>query len=266
MAVSIHSTAIVHPNARIGDNVSIGPFSIIEDDVTLGDGCEIGPHAVICSGSRLGSHCKVFKGASVGTEPQDLKFGGEKTTLTIGDHTTIREFCTLNRGTHATGETVIGSHCLFMAYCHVAHDCRIGDYFIAANLVNLAGHVSIGNYVNAGGMTAFVQFRNIGDYSFIGAQSLIVKDILPFAKVASAPMRIMGINQIGLERRGFDEERRREIKRAFKILFREGLMYQEAMVRLAQDFPGNADVESMISFAKKSNYGLLRMGRSSEVL
>ena len=262
MTASIHATAIVHPNAQLGDDVSIGPFSIIEDDVVIGEGCEIGPHVLIGAGTRLGKQCKIFKGASVGTVPQDLKFGGEKTTLSIGDHTTIREFCTLNRGTHATGETVVGSHCLFMAYCHVAHDCRIGDYFIAANLVNLAGHVSIGNYVNAGGMTAFVQFRIIGDYSFIGAQSLIVKDILPFAKVASAPMRIMGINQVGLERRGFDEERRRNIKRAYKTLFRSGLICQDALARLAEEHPGNPDVESIIAFAKKSSYGLLRMGEA----
>jgi UDP-N-acetylglucosamine acyltransferase len=212
----------------------------------------------------MGNFCKVFKGASVGTVPQDLKFAGEKTILSIGDHTTIREFCTLNRGTHATGETVIGSHCLFMAYCHVAHDCRIGNYFIAANLVNLAGHVTIGNYVNAGGMTAFVQFRNIGDYSFIGAQSLIVKDIAPFAKVAANPLRVIGINQVGLARQGFDEERRQHIKRAYKTLFRSGITFQEALVRLAQDFPGNADVEAIIAFTRKSSYGLARMEESED--
>jgi len=262
MTSSIHATAIVHQNARIGDNVSIGPFSIIEDDVVIGEGSEIGPHVLVGAGTRLGKQCKIFKGASVGTVPQDLKFGGEKTTLTIGDHTTIREFCTLNRGTHATGETVVGSHCLLMAYCHVAHDCRVGDYFVAANAVNLAGHVTIGNHVNVGGVAAFVQFRSVGDYSFIGAYSLIVKDVAPFAKVAADPLRVVGINQVGLKRSGFTEERRRDIKRAYKTLFRSGLVYQDALARLAEEHPGNPDVESIIAFAKKSSYGLLRMGEA----
>jgi UDP-N-acetylglucosamine acyltransferase len=264
MPVTIHPSAIVHANAGIGVNVGIGPYAIIEEDVVIGDGCEIGPYAMIASGTRLGKQCRVFNGASLGTIPQDLKFGEEKTILKIGDHTTIREFCTLNRGTKATGETVLGSHCLLMAYCHVAHDCRIGDYFIAANSVNLAGHVTIGNHVNSGGIAAVVQFRTVGDHSFIGAFSLIVKDVVPFAKVAAAPMRIVGVNKVGLERSGFDENRRRQISRAYKVLFRSGLTCQDAVARLAREFPGNPDVESIIAFARKSSYGLLRMGESED--
>ena len=264
MPVTIHPSAIVHAKAGIGVNVGIGPYAIIEEDVVIGDGCEIGPYAMIASGTRLGKQCRVFNGASLGTIPQDLKFGEEKTILKIGDHTTIREFCTLNRGTKATGETVLGSHCLLMAYCHVAHDCRIGDYFIAANSVNLAGHVTIGNHVNSGGIAAVVQFRTVGDHSFIGAFSLIVKDVVPFAKVAAAPMRIVGVNKVGLERSGFDENRRRQISRAYKVLFRSGLTCQDAVARLAREFPGNPDVESIIAFARKSSYGLLRMGESED--
>jgi UDP-N-acetylglucosamine acyltransferase len=264
MPVTIHPSAIVHAKAGIGVNVGIGPYAIIEEDVVIGDGCEIGPYAMIASGTRLGKQCRVFNGASLGTIPQDLKFGEEKTILKIGDHTTIREFCTLNRGTKATGETVLGSHCLLMAYCHVAHDCRIGDYFIAANSVNLAGHVTIGNHVNSGGIAAVVQFRTVGDHGFIGAFSLIVKDVVPFAKVAAAPMRIVGVNKVGLERSGFDENRRRQISRAYKVLFRSGLTCQDAVARLAREFPGNPDVESIIAFARKSSYGLLRMGESED--
>jgi acyl-[acyl-carrier-protein]--UDP-N-acetylglucosamine O-acyltransferase len=264
MPVTIHPSAIVHANASIGMDVGIGPYSIVEEDVVIGDGCEIGPHVLVASGARLGKQCRVSNGASLGTAPQDLKFGNEKTLLKIGDHTTIREFCTLNRGTKATGETVLGSHCLLMAYCHIAHDCHVGDHFIAANSVNLAGHVTIGNHVNSGGIAAVVQFRTIGDYSFIGAFSLVVKDVVPFAKVAAAPMRIIGINKVGLERSGFDEERRRQIGRAYKVLFRSGLTCQEASVRLARDFPGNGDVEAIIAFAQKSAYGLLRMGKSED--
>jgi UDP-N-acetylglucosamine acyltransferase len=259
MPVTIHPSAIVHANASIGLDVRIGPYAIVEDDVVIGDGCEIGPYAMIASGTRLGKQCRVFNGAALGNVPQDLKFGGEKTILKIGDHTTIREFCTLNRGTKATGETVLGSHCLLMAYCHVAHDCHIGDYCIAANSVNLAGHVTIGNHVNLGGIAAVVQFRTVGDHGFIGAYSLIVKDVVPFAKVGAAPLRIVGINKVGLERSGFDEDRRRRISRAYKVLFRSGLTCQEAIARLALDFPDDSDVESIIVFAKKSAYGLLRM-------
>jgi UDP-N-acetylglucosamine acyltransferase len=208
----------------------------------------------------MGRGCRIFKGASVGTVPQDLKFGGEKTTLVIGDHTVIREFCTLNRGTKATGETRLGSHCLLMAYCHIAHDCHVGDYFIAANVTNLAGHVTIGNYVRAGGNASVVQFLRIGDYSFIGAHSLIVKDVVPFALVAPEPLRIANINKVGLERAGFSEERRREIKRAYKVLFRSGLPLAEALSRIESGWPGNADIASIIDLARASKRGLVGMG------
>jgi UDP-N-acetylglucosamine acyltransferase len=248
----IHPTAIVHSGARIGNNVDIGPYTIVEEDVEIGNGCEIGPHVLIASGTRMGQSCRIFKGASVGTVPQDLKFG---------DHTVIREFCTLNRGTKATGETRLGSHCLLMAYCHVAHDCHVGDHFIAANVTNLAGHVTIGNYVRAGGNASIIQFLSIGDYSFLGAHSLINKDVVPFALVAPEPLRIANINKVGLERAGFGEERRREIKRAYKVLFRSGLPLAEALSRLEMDWAGNADVASIIALARASKRGLIEMGQ-----
>jgi UDP-N-acetylglucosamine acyltransferase len=255
----IHPSAIVDKKASIGADVKIGPYTIIDDDVVIGDTCEIDSHVHIKSGSRLGAGCRVFKGAVLGEVPQDLKFGGEKTLLRIGDNVTIREFCTMNRGTKATGETVIGSNCLFMAYCHVGHDCRIGDRCIAANCVNLAGHVEIGKNVNIGGMCAVVQFRKIGDYSHITALSLIKKDVAPFAMVAPGPMRVIGINRIGLMRAGFDSERRRIIKRAYRVLFRMGLTKGDALSRLSAEFPGNNDVASILSFVKASTRGLLRM-------
>jgi UDP-N-acetylglucosamine acyltransferase len=259
VTTDIHPSAIIDKKANIGANVRIGPYTVVEEDVVIGDGSDIGSHALLCSGTRLGTGCRVFKGASLGVAPQDLKFGGEKTLLRIGDNTTLREFCTLNRGTKATGETVIGSNCLLMAYCHVAHDCRIGNNVIAANCMNIAGHVEIGNNVNVGGMSAVVQFRRIGDYSHITAFSLIKKDVAPFAMVAPGPMRIIGINRIGLMRGGFGTERRRLIKQAYRVLFRTGLTTGEALARLAQDFPGNADVELIISFVKGSTRGLHRM-------
>ncbi len=259
----LHPTALIHSGARIGADVTVGPYTVIEEDVEINDECEIGPHVVIASGTRLGKGCRIFKGASLGTVPQDLKFGGEKTFLTIGSHTIIREFCTLNRATNATKETRVGSHCMLMAYCHVAHDCRIGDYFIAANLLSLAGHVTIGNYVRTGGSASVIQFLHIGDYSFLGAHSLIKQDIVPFALVAPEPLRIAGINKVGLERAGFDEQRRRLIRRAYKILFRSGLPKSEALARLKSDFPDNTDVASIIALARTSKRGLVGMGRTS---
>lgn len=259
MATIIHSTAIVDKSAIVGSDVSIGPYAVIEGDVEIGDGCDIASHVLLGAGTRLGKKCRIFKGASLGVVPQDLKFGGEKTLLRIGDNTTIREFCTLNRGTSATGETVIGSNCLLMAYCHVAHDCRLGNNVVAANTMNLAGHVEIGNFVNIGGTCAVVQFRKIGDYCHLTAYSLIKKDVAPFAMVAPGPMRVIGINRVGLSRAGFDAGRRSAIKRAYKVLFRDGLTVAEAIKRLSAEFPGNGDVASMISFVNGSTRGLLRM-------
>jgi UDP-N-acetylglucosamine acyltransferase len=259
MGGDIHPTAIIDKNAVIGRDVRIGPYSVVGADVEINDGCDIGAHVQIDPGTRLGRRCRVFTGANLGAVPQDLKFGGEKTLLRIGDNTTIREFCTLNRGTKATGETVIGSDCLLMAYCHVAHDCRIGNHVIAANLMNIAGHVEIGNNANIGGMTAVVQFRKIGAYSHVTAFSLVNKDIPPFALTAPGPMRVIGINRIGLTRAGFDAARRRNIKQAYRILFRTGLTTGDALSRLSQEFPNDADVSSIISFVKGSTRGLLRM-------
>ena len=263
MSTLIHPTALIGKKTRLGERVQVGPYCVIEDDVVVGDDCEIGPHVQLCDGTRIGKKCRVFKGASIGAPPQDLKYDGEKSLLRIGDNTTIREFCTLNRGTKATGETVVGRGSFLMAYCHVGHDCRIGDNLVAANTLNLAGHVEIGNNVNIGGTCAVTQFRKIGDYCHLSAYSIIIKDIVPFALVAPDPMRVIGINRIGLMRAGFDEQRRRIIKRAFKTLFRSGLQTADALERLAAEFPGNADIENIIVFAKKSTRGLLRMTRDS---
>jgi UDP-N-acetylglucosamine acyltransferase len=256
----IHPTAIIHSKAIIGDRVSVGPYTVVEEDVEIGDECEIGPHVLLASGTRIGKDCRVFKGASLGTIPQDLKFGGEKTFLIIGQNTTIREFCTMNRGTKATGKTVVGDQCLFMAYSHVAHDCRIGNHVVVTNSSSFAGHVHIGNYVRMAGVASIVQFLSVGDYSFIGAYSLVVKNVVPFAMVAPQPLRIVGINKVGLERLGFDEERRRVIKRAYKILFRSNLPLDEALSHLESDFSNNPDITSIITLARTSKQGLVGMG------
>ena len=217
MASTIHPSAIIDKSAHIGDAVAIGPYTVIEGDVAIGDGTTIGPHVVIGQYTTIGRQCRIFNGASVGLIPQDMKFKGEKTTLRIGDRTTIREFCTLNRGTAASGETVIGNDCLLLAYCHVAHDCVLGDHAIISNNLGMAGHVEVGSYVTIGGVCAFHQFIRIGDYAMIGAFSYVSQDVVPFALTGSDPVRVADVNKVKLERCGFSPERIQEIKRAFRI-------------------------------------------------
>lgn len=253
---TIHPTAIVEKNAQIGSEVSIGPYSVIEGDVTIGDGTVIGPHVMIGQYTSIGKECRIFNGASVGLIPQDMKFKGEKTMLRIGNRTTIREFCTLNRGTAARGETVIGNDCLLLAYCHVAHDCVLGDHVIASNNLGMAGHVEVGSHVTIGGICAIHQFTRIGDYAMIGAFSYVSQDVVPFALTGSDPVRVVDVNKVKLERCGFLPERILEIKRAFRIFFRGKLKLDEAIAALNGEFPGNEDVQRIAAFAKQSARGI----------
>jgi UDP-N-acetylglucosamine acyltransferase len=260
MSTSIHATAIIDSNVHIGENVNIGPYTVIEDDVVIGDECTVGSHVVIGSGTRIGNECRIFPGACIGLIPQDLKFKDEKTYLRIGDRTTIREFCTLNRGTVARGETVIGSDCLLMAYCHVAHDCVLGNHVIISNNLAMAGHVEVGDYVTIGGIVPIHQFTRIGSYAFIAAQARPFMDVVPYAMCGGeGKTKIVGINKIGLERRGFSGEQRRSINWAFRILFRESTTLGEAIDTLTQTFPGNKDIELLVSFIAKSERGIMRM-------
>lgn len=259
MATVIHPTAIVDASAQIGIDVSIAPYTVIEGDVVIGDRCSIGPHVVIGEGTRMGSECLVFHGASVGLIPQDMKFKGEKTSLRIGDRTTIREFCTLNRGTVARGETVIGNDCLLLAYCHVGHDCVLGNHVVVSNNLAMAGHVEVGNHVTIGGVCAFHQFVRIGDYAMVGASSYVTQDVAPFALTGSDPVRIVGVNKIKMERLGFSADRIQEIKRAFRIIFRESLMQNDALVKLEDTCPGNQDIAQLVNFVKGSKRGILQM-------
>ena len=259
MAADIHPTAIVDPGAKLGDHVSIGPYAIIEHDVTIGGNTSIGSHAVIGAYTILGKENRIFHGAAVGLIPQDLKFAGEKTRLRIGDRNIIREFCTINRGTAARGETVIGNDCAILAYCHVAHDCVIGDRLIVSNNLAMAGHVTIGNQVTIGGVCSFHQFTRIGDHVMVQATSYVTQDIIPFALTGTEPVRVVDVNKIGLERRGFSAERIGNIKRAYRILFREHLRLEEALAKLDESNRGDADVAAIVSFIKGSERGILRM-------
>ena len=256
---NIHPTAIIDSDASVGLGVTIGPYAVIEGDVIIGDRCEIGPHAVIGEGTRLGDGCRIFPGAAIGLIPQDKKFSGEKTRTVIGNNTLIREYVTINRGSSARGETSIGSDCWIMAYCHIAHDCIIGDDVTISNSLAMAGHVEIGNHVNIGGVCSFHQFVHVGDHAFIQATSYVTQDVIPYALTGANPLRIVDINKIGLERHGFSETRRRDIKRAYKTIFRESRTLEEALAVIEQQFPGNSDITLLVDFVKNSGRGLMRM-------
>lgn len=259
MNTGIHPTAIIEPGVQIGENVTIGPYTVIEGDVTIGDGCSIGSHVAIAEGTRIGSGCRIFKGAAIGLIPQDKKYSDEKTYTIIGNNTLLREFVTINRGSAANGETRIGSDCWIMAYSHIAHDCVIGNNVTISNSLQMGGHVTVGNHVTIGGVCSFHQFTHVGDYAFIQATSYITQDILPFALTGADPLRIADINKIGLERKGFTEERRRSIRRAFKTLFRENRTLDDALNQLMTTYPGNEDIQTIITFINCSTRGLMRM-------
>jgi UDP-N-acetylglucosamine acyltransferase len=225
----VHATAIVDESAILGEGVSVGPYAVIGPAVRIGPGTEIGPHVYIQRDTTVGRDCVIHKGAVLGTDPQDLKYGDEPTALVIGDRTVVREFCTLNRGTTASGRTVIGDDCLLMAYVHVAHDCHLGNHVVISNAVNMGGHVTIGDWAGVGGMTPIHQFVRIGAHSFIGGASRVVKDIPPYVKAAGNPIQLYGLNSVGLQRRGYSDEVRRELKRAYRLLFRSELNVSQAL-------------------------------------
>jgi len=248
----------IHPKAKIGSHVEIGPFVTIEEDVVIGDHCVIKPNSVIMNGSRLGDHCVVFPGAIVGAEPQDLKYQGEYTTLEIGNHTTIREYCTINRGTKASGKTIIGHHALLMAYVHVAHDCHIGNHAVLSNCVNLAGHVEVADHAILGGLVAVHQFVKIGRYSFIGGGSLVRKDVPPFVKASKDPLSYIGVNSIGLKRKGFANARIHTIEDIYRVLFVKYRNKTKAMEEISELFEIGEDRDNIIDFVNSSERGIIK--------
>jgi UDP-N-acetylglucosamine acyltransferase len=261
----IDPKAAVGPNAQLGENVTIGPFAIIEDGAVVGDGCSIAANAHITKWARLGSDVRVFTGAVIGSDPQDLKFEGEETTMNVGDRTVVREFATLNRGTHESGSSSVGEDCLLMAYSHVAHDCHLGNRVIIANSVNMAGHVTIEDWVIIGGMVPIHQFVRLGQHSFIGGGWRVPQDVPPYSLVAGDPLEYRGVNSVGLRRRGFSNQTINEIKHAFKILYRSNLNVSQAIeqiksememipeVRLIVDFVENDSDRGIVGRAKKAS-------------
>lgn len=252
----IHATAVIEDGAEIGDDVEIGPYAVIGPAVRIGAGTRIGAHVVIERDTELGRACRVHPGAVLGGDPQDLKYGGEHAPLVIGDRTVIRECATLNRGTSARGQTTVGSDCLIMSYSHVAHDCVLGDHVILSNGVNMGGHCELGEWVIVGGMTAIHQFVQIGEHAFVGGSSAVRKDVPPFVKAAGDPLRLFGLNTVGLQRRGFSDEERAELRRAYRLLFQSKHNLSDALTAARTELVGAGRVERLLSFIETSERGV----------
>jgi len=256
MNSSIHATAVIAPEAILEKDVSVGPYSIIEDDVTIGAGTVIGPHVHIASGTRIGSDCRIHSGAVLGGEPQDLKFSGEKTCLYIGDRTVIRECVTLNRGTKASGRTVVGSDNLIMAYVHAGHDCVIGNHVVIANAVQFGGHCEVGDYAVIGGLAGIHQFVRIGRYSMVGGIARASLDVPPFVMAGGHnSFRYEGLNAIGLKRRGFSPETISRIRSVYRVIFQSGLLLANALEKVRTEFPSEPEVLEILDFFASGSHG-----------
>lgn len=258
MSSIINTLAVVSKKAKLGNNIKIGPFAIIEDDVEIGDDCEIRSGAVIANGARLGNNVTIYSNAVISTEPQDLKFDGEITYTYIGDNTKIREFATINRGTHESGRTAVGSDCLIMAYCHVAHDCTIGDNVIMSNVSQLGGHVIIQDWVVLGGVAKIHQFCKIGKHAMIGADTKIVKDVPPFTLVDRKPAQVEGINKVGLRRRGYSPELIQEIESFYDTILFSGYNNTNGINEFMKRERISDEVKYCIDFIQSSVRGIHR--------
>lgn len=250
--------AYVHPQAKVANTVVIEPFVTIEKNVVIEEGTWIGHNSTIMEGARIGKNCRIFPGAVISAIPQDLKFDGEDTIVKIGNNVTIREFCTVNRGTKANQETVIGNNCLLMAYVHVAHDCIIGDNVILANAATLGGHIEIGDWAIVGGLAAIHQFVKIGKHSFITGGGMARKDIPPFTKAGREPLSYVGINSIGLRRRGFNNEQINHIQDIYRILYVKGYSVSKAINIIEAEVPATAERDEILTFIAKSTRGIMK--------
>jgi UDP-N-acetylglucosamine acyltransferase len=256
-ASRIHPTAIVSPDAEIGSNVEIGAFAIIGEGCIVGDGCVISPRATLERNVTTGSDVKVGIGSILGGAPQDLKYTGEETTVEVGEGTVIREYVTINRGTSHSFKTTVGNNCLLMSYVHIAHDCNVGNNVILSNVVQLAGHVTIEDKAIISGVSAVHQFARIGRHSFIGGFSRVSKDIPPFLKAVGNPVKLYGLNTIGLQRSGMDENTIRELKRAYRLLFRSDLNVTQAIERAHTELEPLPEVKELVGFVEASVRGVV---------
>lgn len=258
MPNQIHPTAIIDPSAKLGDNVIVGPHSLIGPECAIGDNCQIGSSVAIHRWVELGDNCWVWHGASLGGDPQDLKFKGGKTRVVIGRNTVIREYATVNLSTEEGDVTRVGENSFLMAYCHVAHECRVGNGVIMANSATLAGHVTVEDFAIIGGLTPVHQFSRVGCYCMIGGSSAVQKDVLPYTKAFGNPLVMYGLNSVGLTRRGFSEEKKAIIEKAYRLIFRSGLNTSQAVSRIRDSLPLTPEIQHILEFIEGSARGITK--------
>ena len=257
--MKIHPTAIVSPEARLADDVEVGPYTIIASDVNIGKGTVIGPHTMIDEHTDIGENCRIFQFCSIGAPPQDLKYDGEPTRVIIGNHNTIREFVTIHRSTTADiGVTIIGDHNLIMAYCHIAHNCKLGSHIIMSNVATLAGHIHVEDFAIISGLTGVHQFTKIGAHAFIGGASGVTKDVPPYTLANGNHARLFGLNIIGLQRRNFPEKNIKALRDAYRIIFRSDLLLDVALEKASKELEDLPEVRHFIQFIKESQRGVCR--------
>jgi UDP-N-acetylglucosamine acyltransferase len=254
----ISKLADIHSTAQIGNNVTIDAFAVVQQGAVIGDNSHIMSHATIMAYTKIGKGCVIFPGAVLGAIPQDLKFKGEDTNVEIGDNTTIRECVTVNRGTVDKWKTVVGSDCLLMAYTHVAHDCIIGDHVILANAVQLAGHVEVGHHAILGGLAAAIQFARIGEHTYIAGHTEIRKDVPPFIKAGRTPLGYVGVNAVGLQRRGYTPEQVNAIHDIYRLMYVKGMNISQALKHIEETLPSTPEREAIISFTRTSEKGIIK--------
>jgi UDP-N-acetylglucosamine acyltransferase len=254
---TLHPPALVAPDAQIGSEVTIGAFAIVGENCAISDGCVVAAHAILERNVTLAPNVKVGSGTVLGGDPQDLKFKGERTFVEIGENTTIREYATINRGTSQSLRTTVGKNCLLMSYVHLAHDCHVGDGVIISNGVQLAGHVTIEDKATISGLTAVHQFARIGQYSFVGGMSRVSKDVPPYIKAVGNPIKLYGLNSVGLQRNGFPEDVTRELKRAYRLFFRSELNVSQALERARSELQQFPEVQALIRFVDESQRGVV---------
>ena len=254
----ISTKAEIHPDAIIGNNVTVEAFAKIDKDVVIGDGTWIGANAIVYPGARIGKNCKIFPGAVIAAEPQDLKFKGEYSTVEIGDRTTVREYVTINRGTAARGVTSVGNDTLLMAYSHLGHDVSVGNHCVVSNSVQLAGEVVLEDWVVIGGMSAVHQFCRIGAHAMVSGMSGVLSDVAPFTKVFGLPVAYMGINIVGLKRRGFSREQIDNIHELYRVIYQQGRNISQAVEYIQSYLDPSPEMGQIISFIKQSKRGIVK--------
>jgi UDP-N-acetylglucosamine acyltransferase len=254
----ISNLAFVHPDAKIGKNVIVEPFAYISGNVIIDEGTWVGPNATVMDGARIGKNCKIFPSAVVSAIPQDLKFRGEETTAELGDNTTVRECATINRGTAAVGRTIVGKNCLLMAYSHIGHDCSIGNNAIIGNSTSLAGEVQIGDWAILSGGSLVHQFAHIGGHVMIGGGSKVRIDVPPYIKADRDPLSFMGLNSVGLTRRGFEKEKIDEIHEIYRTIYQKALNISQALEAVEKEFKSSVERDYILEFIRKSERGIIR--------